>query len=307
MEQKREYLIDNSKAILIFFVVFAHFLEFFEGEVSYFLQLIIYSFHMPVFVYFSGYLAKYDSKKMIKKILLPYLIVQIFGYFFYNFIGLAVDFRVVSPYASLWYMVSLFLWYLTIPFLERTDKYKKVILISVLIGLIIGYDQTAAACLSLSRTIVFFPFFVFEYYNKKYNFLNFERKKSLNKIVNLIMIFLLIASFGFFGKTINVQWFYNNASYASLNYNPLVRILIYFFALLWIFAFHYFVPKSKTFFTKVGKNSLSVYLLHYFIVYFIVTKKLLNFNLSPIISSFILTILIVFVLSRDKINKVFKH
>ena len=59
---KRIYKFDNLKAILIFLVVFGHFLELVEGHKL--LYLTIYSFHMPLFLFLSGYFARFDRKKI---------------------------------------------------------------------------------------------------------------------------------------------------------------------------------------------------------------------------------------------------
>ncbi|MBQ1954388.1 MAG: acyltransferase family protein, partial [Clostridia bacterium] len=51
----RDYSLDNIRFILIFSVVFAHFLEVcapFEGDWK--IYKFIYSFHMPVFIFLFG-------------------------------------------------------------------------------------------------------------------------------------------------------------------------------------------------------------------------------------------------------------
>jgi len=68
MKKERIYLFDNMKALLILFVVFGHALEaLLKDYHAEFLYLLIYSFHMPLFAFCSGFFAKYDPPK-IKKI-----------------------------------------------------------------------------------------------------------------------------------------------------------------------------------------------------------------------------------------------
>ena len=52
----RDAKIDNLKGILIFLVVFGHLLELVitKGHAKYIYEL-IYSFHMPFFIFLSGY------------------------------------------------------------------------------------------------------------------------------------------------------------------------------------------------------------------------------------------------------------
>ena len=58
--KQREYFFDNAKFILIFLVVFGHFLRSFieESEIIYSLYKVIYTFHMPAFILISGFFAK---------------------------------------------------------------------------------------------------------------------------------------------------------------------------------------------------------------------------------------------------------
>lgn len=58
---------------------------------------------MPVFVFWSGYFAKYNSKKMIKKILLPYIIFHIIAFLFYNFFD-PTKFTLITPYKNSLYV-----------------------------------------------------------------------------------------------------------------------------------------------------------------------------------------------------------
>ena len=54
---ERDYLWDNIKAVLIFFVVAGHVLEMskLHTGLAVFADNFIYSFHMPAFVFVSGY------------------------------------------------------------------------------------------------------------------------------------------------------------------------------------------------------------------------------------------------------------
>ena len=60
----RNYLVDNLKVILIFLVVFGHTIEYYIGQSAILrgIYMYIYIFHMPLFVYISGYLSQKSSK-----------------------------------------------------------------------------------------------------------------------------------------------------------------------------------------------------------------------------------------------------
>src|SRR4051812_39736772 len=166
--KQRTFYFDNAKFILIFFVVFGHMLRSFieDNETIYTIYKVIYTFHMPAFILVSGFFAKgfYQKgyiKKITKKLIIPYLIFQtiysVFYYFLYGQSEITLD--PFNPHWSLWFLISLFCWHLM---LLLFAKYNSVvsITVSLAIGLLVGYEDWISNYLSLSRTFVFFPFFL---------------------------------------------------------------------------------------------------------------------------------------------------
>ena len=67
----RDYFFDNARAILIFLVVLGHLLQPYTSEDKFLqaLYLLIYSFHMPTFLFISGYFAKnLDKPNYLEKL-----------------------------------------------------------------------------------------------------------------------------------------------------------------------------------------------------------------------------------------------
>lgn len=64
INKDRDYFFDNARAILIFLVVLGHMIQPYTSESKYILALylVIYSFHMPTFLFISGYFAKHLDK-----------------------------------------------------------------------------------------------------------------------------------------------------------------------------------------------------------------------------------------------------
>lgn len=60
VKKERDYLFDNYKVFLIFLVVIGHFIEpsYTNNEFLYTLKWFIFSFHMPAFIFISGYFSK---------------------------------------------------------------------------------------------------------------------------------------------------------------------------------------------------------------------------------------------------------
>ena len=83
--KERNYLLDNLKVILIFFVVFGHTIEYYikDSKILMTTYIFIYIFHMPLFIFISGYLSKnfYKMKrKAVKNLLIPYIIFNMIWY-----------------------------------------------------------------------------------------------------------------------------------------------------------------------------------------------------------------------------------
>ena len=66
---KREIIFDNARAILILLVVFGHMLQPYTSGDKYLsaLYLVIYSFHMPTFLFISGYFENIDKPYYLEK------------------------------------------------------------------------------------------------------------------------------------------------------------------------------------------------------------------------------------------------
>ena len=69
VKKGRDYYIDNIKGVFIFLVVFGHLLDYLEeADIAFAtsVRTFIYFFHMPGFIFMSGYLAKSFSGKRFK-------------------------------------------------------------------------------------------------------------------------------------------------------------------------------------------------------------------------------------------------
>ena len=201
-------------------------------------------------------------------------------------------------------MFALFFWYMLIPFLDNVKFPKFTLMVLLLLGLLIGFDNYATTIFSASRIFVYLPFFALGYFVKKYDW-NFKlRNNGLKCMLVLVLIIINILMFKYRNE-IDVQWFYGYTGYEQLRFNPGIRFLIYVVAFLWILFFINFIPNKITFLSKIGRNSLCVYLPHYMIVYAIATFGLIKINNHPTVMCFIYATLLTFILSRDFIKNIF--
>lgn len=151
----RDLVLDTLKFLLMFFVVLGHVLE--EFGVSGYLGTVrsmIYCFHMPTFVFLSGYFSKNIlkvSNNSLRTCLIPFMI--------YNtlFCLLAGKFDFLTPLYLYWYLLSLFFWRISAAIFQ---KVRFAIVISVILALYVGTIREVDRFLAISRTVCFFPFFL---------------------------------------------------------------------------------------------------------------------------------------------------
>ncbi|MEC1722452.1 acyltransferase family protein [Schinkia azotoformans] len=281
--KQREFYYDNAKFLLIFLVVIGHFITTFIGNgVIEQIYIFIYLFHMPAFILVSGYFSKGFQKegyvlKITKKILVPYFFFQIIYSVYYYFLldKSELTIAIFKPQWSLWFLLSLFCWHLLL-FVFTKIKYS--LLVSVLIGIIVGYFDAIGGYLSLSRTFVLFPVFLLGFYMKKEHFekLTSNKGKLLSAVAIVIMLFII----HYILVDMPKEWMYGSKSYEKLGAGwegGIIRLLYYGMSLIMIFSFFTFVPKKEYFFSKWGTRTLYVYLLHGFIIRYFRTTNLVPF------------------------------
>lgn len=288
--KQRIFYFDNAKFILIFFVVFGHMLRSFieDNETIYTLYKVIYSFHMPAFILVSGFFAKgfYQKGyiiKITKNLILPYLIFQLIYSIYYYFLNgqSKIDLDPFNPHWSLWFLISLFCWNVMLLFVS---KYKAVtsITVSLVIGLLVGYVDWVTNYLSLSRTFVFFPFFLLGYYLKKEHICSLF--KARYRLLALVVFVIVFAGFYLY-PNINYEWLLGSKPYDKLSGASgaalFKRLGFYVLSVLMIFSFMTLVPRKQYFFTNLGKNTLYVYLVHGFFIKTFRKSEIQNYFNDP--------------------------
>lgn len=312
---KRNYLIDNLKVLLIFFVVFGHVIEHYilESSLLKSIYIFIYFFHMPLFIFVSGYLSK-DVEKcrkgLVKSLLIPYVVFNIIWYTLAYIATGEWMLLIIYPGWTLWYLLSLFFWRFSLKYLVR---FKHIMVMSIMAGLVIGALPKGGMILSLSRTITFLPFFLLGYYTSE---------EQLNKIVGKskeysilgIIIALCVAVYLGYHSPLDPNFFYHSEAYTtsgiSTSYGILGRGLLYIGATLLSICVVNLLPRHKVFFTDIGKKTMGIYLFHPYltlIVYAVV--YVLQLLVPSILSKLVILfspLLIMYLLSRERVDKAYK-
>ena len=159
-------LIDNIKVLLIFLVVFNHIIAFNLVKVDTVVRYVWYAitiFHMPAFVFISGYLSKKPQNvlKNFKNLLIPYVLGYTLTWYSQIWLGRSVDYEILRPTGSvMWYILALFIYRLTI---EALGKIRFIVPLSIPVR-IMGRNQTGIYHIPvIIKNRGIFPFFVAGY------------------------------------------------------------------------------------------------------------------------------------------------
>ncbi|RTQ92535.1 acyltransferase [Lysinibacillus telephonicus] len=305
---------DNAKAILIFLVVVGHMLSKFlhNDHLIDSIYLFIYMFHMPAFILISGYFSKkvYEPgyiSKLVRKLILPYALLQVgYSLYYYFIFDDTISLSFFIPRWALWFLISLILWNILLYFF---GKIKYGLPLAIIISLLIGYDAYVGEFLSISRTFFFFPFFLMGYYLQKNHF---EKLKTrTNTIIGALLAVLLFVVIYFFVPIDFSQWLLGKRSYDEMTFSLLQfawanRFVAYIGMAAATYMFLALVPRREVFFTSIGKNTMSIYLLHMALVRIFEASSLKTFieDKNQYWIVFIIGLVIVYILSRPAIVKI---
>ena len=251
---------DNMKGFLIILVVFAHFLYQFQSGrfLADALVDFIYLFHMPAFIFVSGYFGKSKnsrSPKSIAKLLILYYLFNTAMGFLFGFESLLI------PVYSYWYLLALAVWRVTAPYLAKIN-HVQILLVpaAILVGLLQDVDNT----LAISRIIAFYPFYMAGYLSdpdKNKDLIQTEYKIRAQQgaaglLLGCICAFL---SFGFFNHYDDALVMFPYTDVMEL----FERTLIFATAFFMIYAIRYLCPAGRiSGVTVLGQNCIWIYILH---------------------------------------------
>lgn len=278
MAQTRIYQWDIAKAALMLLVVIGHFTEPFtaEGYPHMFraVFLLIYTFHMPAFIFISGLFSKTTIQKTQFPFfkLLPFLVLCFLlkGFYLFTDYLKTRDISVlnISRFPNIvWFLFALFVFY-ALMFLLKGVNPKAVMVGSVLLACVAGYDESINDVLALSRIIVFFPFFAAGYYLQEERVRNLLHRKAVRIAAVLV---LLSAAVLFVWQTDALYTLRplitGRNPFSKLNalapYGGMLRLAYYAVSTALAAAFFAVMPNwNHRLLLLAGKNTLSVYFWH---------------------------------------------
>lgn len=271
---KRIIDIDVMQGIAMVLVVLGHHRFDFMPEwyISFFYWL--YTYHMPLFIFISGFLIRYSYKginnggeyrryvsKRMKKFFLPFFIIGTIGTFAtWNFNDVNALLNnllnlIISPKQSevtfLWYIYLLFIFYCIAPIIFNAKLWIKVLLFIVAVYLSTHVIPIGYICIDwFTRYFVFFLCGAFV--AKNYHKITQHKKICLSICIGSFVAFILMS-----------------IAILTGNSNSILRYLIQWLGIPTFALMSYFLKQcswiNKTL-VYISVNCFGIYLLHMFFV-----------------------------------------
>lgn len=278
--------LNSAKFFAIFLVVWYHFLrpiwvDAFMTDSHFMNMLNQFScfFAMPVFIMISGYYAKKsltfsDYQNILTKLLVPYFILNIVGYFLAPVHDKAILF--IIPTVETWFLLDLAFWMIFLPLIYDI---RWIVPISIFVSLLVGLTDSIGEVLGLSRFFYYLPFFLFGFL---YGNRVFDYTFPFQKTLCLFTIFLVFVGFYFATPYLPEFIYYGKYAYSHLGLSQsmgmLIRALHISALFLTSIAFIWLIPRSNSLFSIHGQRTLYVYMTHLF---FMEALILTGFYLVP--------------------------
>lgn len=268
---ERVYKYDNIKALLIFLVVLGHMVRpFVIGNAgSSFVYFSIYLFHMPAFIYLMGMFTK-PSIKRIKLFISLYIPFQIAYFFLLKYITIEdsyVSFSLIEPVWIIWYLLAVVVYSALVFVIPKalSKKIKYIVVISAcVIALLIGYVSFVGMEFSLSRIIVFLPFFLAGYYKL------FSEKTCLGLSVILSFVAVCLVFYYILNHSPNINTLHQRLPYIFTGSDWTDRAVMFITAFCIIKLLLSIIPDKRIpILSDIGRHTLFIFLYHGFIVKFI--------------------------------------
>lgn len=291
----RNESIDILKGILIILVIIGHILH---GSLDdNILRYYIYSFHMPVFFFLSGYLLNIDKladstpksffskywKRMLFQWTVALLVYSLLNtYSEFTIQGLL--YQIIHPYYHLWYVPTLFLFVLTLKLFRNIKHDFLFFALLFSLGLLLHSLDVSIAVGEFRLS--FFIFFLFGLFLRNYSI---QYKNKMIGWVAPLIFSIIIVSLYFYGISFKTYLLHFRL--------PLIIMLCCTFVISFI--------NNKTFKSKslsyIGEHSLGIYLWHVVPIFMI--NKLIPESYSMIYYILTFGLLVAFVIGCGLLKK----
>ena len=276
--RQRDAFFDNAKFFTAALVVVGHvWAEFGDSLAARAAYNVLYSFHMPVFVFIAGYFSRGFMRSTDKfrsvfpTLIVPYVIF-ILLYRAQLILINDVDFRLSElfrPHFLMWFLVAMVFWRLSVPLWGHL---RYPVLTSVALSVVAGCWAFTADS-TLSRAAGLLPLFVLGLTIEP-RYVQWLRRSWARWAGLAVLVIALPVAYvwekGTVVPDIHRGFILWNEGYADMGYGALegsgYRLLALGFAVFLGAAFLAVIPRETSWYTRMGTRSMYVYLLHGLIV-----------------------------------------
>lgn len=294
MPTKRNENIDSLKFCLMALVITGHVFsqsQFVNISGCNVVYRWIYMFHMPLFIFISGYFSrKKDCKHFITtcwNLIEPLILFQIIirGYEFVSSGTISIR-NLLTPWWVLWYLLSLLFWRIMLQVFpnKMLEKTKLILISTFAISLAAGFFPFNRF-LSLQRTFAFMPFFFLGYCMRGKN-LFLAPKYRVWSALFLVLTTMLPIFFSRYLGDLNQADPYGNPL------NVCSRLLVFGLSVPMSIAFINLCPNTPLI-AKQGKMTMQYYIYHALFIKFILIKFIAKYSLpTTFLSAMVYTLAI---------------
>lgn len=272
LHPQRNATLDNLKGLLIISVVYVHLYDMLgqKTPLLYVIRLTVLAVQMPLFLFLSGFFGKHTEKRRaaaLSDYLIPFLIFNTLYYLMRVQQTPDLEYGLLRPLNMYWFLLTLLFLRLIMPELLRV---RHLLPLSLLLALAIGFDSFFGRTLSLSRTVCFLPFYLLGYYCSREQLMRVRRvpvPAALLCGITGSFLTLWLTELMSPDKDSSHPFQLVN-SYATQGLSPsqglTFRLAIYLIAPLLGVLLLRLCPQKESLLTRIGRGSMTVYLLHAF-------------------------------------------
>jgi fucose 4-O-acetylase-like acetyltransferase len=269
--RSRDPWFDNAKMALVLLVVVGHAWTLLpETAFNDTLYDALYFWHVPAFVFVTGYLSRtfqWDRvrlTKLVRTVVVPYVVFETLLALFRVYVGgETLEDLFTDPHWPMWYLSALFFWRLLTPLFRPMWG---GVVVAVAVSLWAG--TYAGDTLDAARVLGLLPFFVLGL-KATPEHLDRLRTPAMKRWAVVVLAAIAVSAI-WLDSWARTEWLYYRAQYDELVASHLeaigIRAALIVIGTVGALAFLALVPRAGGWFTRMGAWTLVVYLFHGFAI-----------------------------------------
>lgn len=322
--KERNIILDIMKGIGALLVILGHAIQ--RTDANYYknaIFIIIYSFHMPLFFFLSGFVvnkSKLDKRYIVKKfnrLIVPFFLWYIIYYFFskFKFTGLKpyLDYSggfisyiirgIVYPNNGLWFLWSLFYIYIIYYICKKLSKNDNKSFCIYIVIILVILRISGSNKFGINTISYYLVYFFIGYIYSKYKYVNKNEKTLIMALCICIAIeitsYVLIKYFGcnhYSGLSLILKFF-----------NTVIKYILAIQGIILTYVFSkQLIKKSNKVtagLTYVGKVSLELYVCQCLVLNIGIGNGIIR-TLTVFFNALVISIILIHIIKKYKITSV---